>query len=308
MYPLLLKTHDLSGEQVTPVMKNERENPSTVYMLKAGGRSENVIKNGGLADTGLKSIASRLFEGREMPPQKFPVEIKLINTAERLPVTVYPDDEYANAHGEPCGKIALIYVADCKKGAEMVYGLSRNVTPDELKARVQGGSLAAVCNFVTVQKGDIFFIPPGVVFAIGGGITALMISNNSKSEYIISDYGRVDEKGKPRPLQIDRALEVMKTRKNNLRYGDTGEMTLYPFGTVRELGVCDAFKVELITMDGSLGVYDDAAPVSLILTSGELDMSYPTGTMHLKAGNSVLIPPGIKVKLAGKAEVIHTRV
>ncbi|MBR4909826.1 MAG: hypothetical protein IKZ47_00685, partial [Clostridia bacterium] len=99
-----------------------------------------------------------------------------------------------------------------------------------------------------------------------------------------------------------------KTRKNNLRYGDTGEMTLYPFGTVRELGVCDAFKAELITMDGSLGVYDDAAPVSLILTSGELDMSYPTGTMHLKAGNSVLIPPGIKVKLAGKAEVIHTRV
>ncbi|MBR4761379.1 MAG: class I mannose-6-phosphate isomerase [Clostridia bacterium] len=308
MYPLLLKTYSVSGEPALPATSGVLQSGDTVYMLKSGDEAENLIKNGKYICKGLGEVMTDLFESAGREAGELPVEIKLLNTTERQPVKVYPDDEYAHLHGERAGKISLIYIADCKKGAEMVYGLSRNVTPDELKARVQNSSLAAVCNFVNVQKGDIFFIPPGVIFAIGGGITALEITTNSKSEYIISDYGRLDENGRPRPLQIDRALDVMKTRKNNLRYGDTGDLTLYPFGTIRELGVCDIFKADLITMDGNLGIYEDENLASLVILSGELDMSYPDGTMHLKAGGSVLLPAKVRIKLSGRAEVIYTKI
>ncbi|MBO4734711.1 MAG: hypothetical protein J5662_09560 [Clostridia bacterium] len=309
MYPLLLKNYNSDEEKEIPVLefKDGEIKDAESYLLSGRDDSESVIKNGAFARLGLNEALGKLGGGL-LPGIGFPVTIELINTRERMPVKVYPDDEYASLHGARIGKISLIYVVDCKEDAEMVYGLSRNISPEELKARVQNGSLSAVCKFVNCRKGDVFFIPPGVVFAVGGGISAIVISSNSDSEYIISDYGRIGENGKPRALQVDRALDVMKTRKNNLRYGNAGDMTLYPFGTVRELCSCDIFKSELIAMDGSFGFYEDENYVSLVLVSGDVIMSYASGNMRLKAGDSVLVPEKVKVKLSGKAEIIYTKI
>ena len=309
MYPLLLNCYTATGEYVKPqIGGGTDENTPECFLLSGRDMSESVVKNGEFSGLGLKEVLSRLGVKFEKTGDSFPVMIKLLNTETRLPVKVYPDDEYALLHGERAGKVSLLYIADCKKDAEIVYGLSRNVSPDELQNRVQNATLAAVCNFVSVQRGDVFFIPPGVVFSIGSGISALEISTDSDAEYIISDYGRTGENGSPRPLQVNRALEVMKTRKINIRYGNVGDITLYPFGTIRELGFCELFKSELITMDGNIGFYEDENLISVILTSGEVDMSYPSGTMHLKAGNSVIIPCGVRVRLSGKAEVVYTKI
>ena len=308
MYPLLLKKH-LITQAGAPSLELGPEDFSDAqaYLLSCRDESASVVKNGSFAGLGLNEVSDRL-SGAQSASADFPITIKLINTRERLPVKVYPDDEYALLHGGRAGKISLIYITDCKKNAEMVYGLSRNVSPDELKTRVQNGSLSAICNFVSCKKGDVFFIPPGVVFAVGAGICAIEISTDSDSEYIISDYGRIGEGGKPRSLQINRALDVMKTRKNNLPYGNAGDMELFPFGTVRELGGCDVFKTELITMDGNMGFYEDEKLVSIVLISGELDMSFASGNMHIKAGDSVLVPKKLKIKLSGRAEVLYTTI
>lgn len=308
MYPLLLKNVITGEESPEMVLNPENLSDAEAFLLSGRDESESVVKNGVFAELGLNEVLSRLYG--EMPeyPFGFPVTVKLINTRERLPVKVYPDDEYAALHGGRCGKISLLYLLDCKKDAEIVYGLSRNVSPEELRTRVQNGSLSAICNFVNCKAGDVFFIPPGIVFAIGGGVSAIEISSNSDSEYIISDYGRIGENGRPRDLQINRALDVMKTRKNNLPYGQGGDMTLYPFGTVRELGSCDIFKSELITMDGNMGLYDEQKLISLVVISGEIIMSYAGGNMRLTAGKSVLIPKKIKAKLSGRAEIIYTEI
>ncbi|MBO4432844.1 MAG: class I mannose-6-phosphate isomerase, partial [Clostridia bacterium] len=276
MYPLLLKNYSLSQTDALAInVKPEDYSDAQAYLLSGRDDSESVIKNGAFGGLGLNEALPQISD--TVFPYGFPITVKHITTRERLPVKVYPDDEYAALHGERAGKISLVYIIDCKDAAEMVYGLSRNVSPEELKSRVQNGSLSTVCNFVNCKKGDVFFIPPGIVFAVGAGISALVISTNSNSEYIISDYGRIGEGGKPRPLQINRALDVMKTRKNNLSYGNTGDMELFPFGTVRELGSCDIFKTELVTMDGNMGFYEDEKLVSIILISGELDMSFASG-------------------------------
>ena len=307
MYPLLLKNYSLSQTDALAInVKPEDYSDAQAYLLSGRDDSESVIKNGAFGGLGLNEALPQISD--TVFPYGFPITVKHITTRERLPVKVYPDDEYAALHGERAGKISLVYIIDCKDAAEMVYGLSRNVSPEELKSRVQNGSLSTVCNFVNCKKGDVFFIPPGIVFAVGAGISALVISTNSNSEYIISDYGRIGEGGKPRPLQINRALDVMKTRKNNLSYGNTGDMELFPFGTVRELGSCDIFKTELVTMDGNMGFYEDEKLVSIILISGELDMSFASGNMHVKAGDSVLVPKKLKVKLSGRAEVIYTTI
>ena len=302
MYPFLLNTFSNSGEQQKPVLKVEEGifETSRVFMLSGRDTSESVIKNGDFANLGINEVLCRIAP--EFKDTAFPIFIELIKTAERTPVKVYPNDEYALSHEGTTGKKSLIYICDCLEDSEMVYGLRRTLSSDELRNRTLSGSLSEVCNYVAVQKGDVFYVPSGVVFSLSAGICALVISVNSDAEYIISDYSS------NRSPQINRAVEVMSPKRINIRYGNTGEMTLFPFGTVRELGFTDSFKSELLSVDGNFGLYEDDCFVSLIVTSGQADMSYPSGTMHISAGHSILIPYGIKVRLSGRAEMVYTRI
>jgi len=55
--------------------------------------------------------------------------------------------------------------------------------------------------------GDAYFISSGTLHAIGEGNLLLEIQQNSDTTYRVSDWGRVDENGKPRELHVDKALE-----------------------------------------------------------------------------------------------------
>ena len=91
-----------------------------------------------------------------------------------------------------------------------------------------------------------------------------------------------------------------------MSYGNVGDVTLYPFGTVRELAKCDYFTAELINLDGNVGVYDNESFISLLVTEGEVLLSYTGGMMSLKKGDSVFVPATLKVSLIGTAEIIYT--
>ncbi len=53
-----------------------------------------------------------------------------------------------------------------------------------------------------VQPGDFFYVPAGTVHAIGAGLSLLEIQQNVDLTYRLYDYGR------PRPLQLDEAVEA----------------------------------------------------------------------------------------------------
>ena len=72
---------------------------------------------------------------------KFPLLVKLLDANRPLSVQVHPPDEYALAHenGE-LGKAEMWYVLHAKPGAELIYGLSQETTPDEFRAALETGS------------------------------------------------------------------------------------------------------------------------------------------------------------------------
>ena len=53
-------------------------------------------------------------------------------------------------------------------------------------------------NYVNVKKGDVFFIPSGLIHAIGAGILLAEIQQNSNITYRVYDYNRTDKNGKTR--------------------------------------------------------------------------------------------------------------
>jgi mannose-6-phosphate isomerase len=142
--------------------------------------------------------------------------------------------------------------------------------------------------------------------AIGKGILIAEVQQNSNTTYRVSDYGRLGADGKPRALHIKQAVEVTKTQTPTKPYGAVGDVTLYPFGTVRELAACEYFTTELISLDGNVGIYDNESFISFLVLEGNVSLSYTGGMMHLKKGDSVFLPAGLKSRLSGTAEILYT--
>ena len=140
----------------------------------------------------------------------FPVLIKLIDANASLSIQVHPDDAYAREKEGGFGKTEVWYVVSADEGAELVYGWKRDVTKEELRSAIEKSELSPLLNSVPVKAGDVFFVPAGLLHAIGKGILICEIQQNSDTTYRVYDWGRVGADGKPRELHVEKALDVLK--------------------------------------------------------------------------------------------------
>lgn len=316
MYPLLLKApikdYLWGGTRLIDEFgfKTDKEKAAEAWVLSCHKDGNSIVKNGEHAGKTLQEVLD--VWGKDVLGVKaarftyFPILIKLIDAKDRLSVQVHPDDEYALSHEGEYGKTEMWYVVDCDEGAQLIYGFNQDISQGEFLERINNNNLSPVCNYVPVKKGDVFFIEAGTMHAIGKGILIAEVQQNSNTTYRVSDYGRLGADGKPRQLHIKQAIDVTKTKMPSMPYGNVGDVTLYPFGTVRELAKCDYFTSELINLDGNVGVYDNESFISLLVTEGEVLLSYTGGMMSLKKGDSVFVPATLKVSLIGTAEIIYT--
>ena len=234
--------------------------------------------------------------------ENFPILIKLIDAKDNLSVQVHPDNDYAMRVEGEYGKTEMWYVVDCEEGAQLIYGFNKSIDKEEFRRRIKDNTLTEVCNFVDVHKGDVFFIKSGTLHAIGAGILIAEVQQNTT--YRVSDYGRLGADGKPRALHIDKAVDVTVTAPPSVPYGDVGEKTLYPFGISRTLAECDKFTAELLELDGIAGIHGDGSFVSAVVLDGEAAVSYPSGNMTVKKGDSLFIPANLKVTVSGTATIL----
>lgn len=140
--------------------------------------------------------------------EEIPLLIKKITAKDALSVQVHPNDGYAQENEGSCGKTEMWYVLDCKPGAFLYYGLKHQISENEFMKRIQNGTITEVCNKVNVKKGDVFYIPAGLVHAIGKGITVLEVQQSSNITYRVYDYQREDVNHQKRELHIKQAAEV----------------------------------------------------------------------------------------------------
>ena len=59
------------------------------------------------------------------------------------------------------------------------------------------------------RPGDCLFIPAGTVHALGKGLLVAEIQQSSDVTYHLYDWNRLGPDGKPRPLHVREALEVI---------------------------------------------------------------------------------------------------
>lgn len=144
---------------------------------------------------------------------ELPILIKFIDANKELSVQVHPDDGYAKEHENGAlGKTEMWYVLDATKDATLVYGFVRDITKQDLVRSLNNGKIEKYMNRVHVKNGDIFFVEPGMVHAIGAGTLIAEIQQSSDLTYRLYDYNRVDKYGNKRELHIDKALDVVNLK------------------------------------------------------------------------------------------------
>lgn len=228
--------------------------------------------------------------------QYFPLLIKLIDAKDNLSVQVHPSDSYALRVEKEFGKTEMWYVVDHEPGAGIYYGFKHEISKEEFRRRIEDNTLTEVLNFVPVETGKSYFINAGTIHAIGKGILIAEIQQNSNTTYRVSDYGRLGADGKPRPLHIEKALDVTALTPPQQHCPENPDF----------LADCDYFKVRLIeTQNGAELNVDNTSFSALLCLEGEATLAGIT----LKKGECAFIPAGLgSVQLEGHGKFIESRV
>ena len=145
----------------------------------------------------------------EKAPLPFSLLLKLLDARDDLSVQVHPGDAYAQRVEHKLGKTEAWVILRAEPGAQLVYGVKPEVTREALEeALLDGPKVEPLLRHVAVKPGDVYYIPSGMVHAIGGGILLYEIQQSSDVTYRFYDWDRVDQAGNKRELHIKKALYV----------------------------------------------------------------------------------------------------
>lgn len=229
----------------------------------------------------------------------FPVLTKFIDAKQNLSVQVHPSDEYALKNEGQFGKCEMWYILEAEEGAGLYLGFERETTAEQVRAAALDGTVESLLHFQPVKPGEVYFIPPGTVHAIGAGVLLFEIQQNSTLTYRLYDYKRKDKDGNERPLHLEKGLLVTNFSPYKAQNIAGDDPTL--------IGSCSYFQTRLFklnfTKEETITVSDSF--VSLTCVRGE-------GTVNgakILRGESLFIPAESgELTLAGEMEILAVSV
>lgn len=280
------------------------------WMLAVRDKEMSVIENGPeagktmrqyFADRG-SAVIGLSYDGGD-----FPLLVKLIDARDKLSVQVHPDDAYAKRVENDRGKTEMWYIVEADEGAEIIYGLKDGTSAEEFRTAVREGRLADTMRHCPVHAGETYFIPSGMLHAIGAGILIAEIQQNCDLTYRVYDYERRGADGSLRELHVDKALDVTapftEDEVNAIRYecGAASEQTL---------AHCRYFKTDKLDIRGSRTLTVDATSFVFVLClEGEGSIFY-NGEMHsVRRGDGYYLPAGMgDLRLEGNMVLLAAQI
>ncbi|GHF08000.1 class I mannose-6-phosphate isomerase [Pseudolysinimonas yzui] len=231
--------------------------------------------------------------------------VKLLDAGQRLPVHAHPDDDFAARHlGHAHGKAEAWYILS---GGTVHVGLTRDVDAGELAALVADQDVAALLGLlheVTVSPGDVVWVPPGELHAIGAGVLLLELQQPEDLSILLEWQGFAIDGTRSGHLGLgfDAALRAVTRTARSI---DELRGLVHPApasGSVFPAAADPYFRLERIVVDGEA----DVAPgfAILVVTSGALEI----GREAAAKGSTLLLPASDgTVTVRGTGELLVAR-
>ena len=258
---------------------------------------ESVVTNGFLAGNNLTELIE-VYMGELVGDQifdnyglTFPLLFKLIDANDNLSIQVHPGDEEAAERHNSFGKTEMWVVVDADPTGKLIIGFKEDCDKETYIESLENGTVEDLLQSVPVKKGDVFFIPAGLVHAIGKGTVIAEIQQSSDITYRIYDYKRTDDKGNERELHTEQALDVINfsaSKKPKTAYKAK-------LNEVTPLVDCNYFTTNMICFDAAINrnyTSLDSFVVYMCLEGNFVIKSAGEKTIVNK-GDTVLIPASI---------------
>jgi mannose-6-phosphate isomerase len=305
LYPLkfepILKDKIWGGEKIKNILhKNYGNLPNCGESWEISGVEDNIsiVNNGFLKGNSLEElieiymgdlVGDRVYEKFGV---EFPLLFKFIEANDDLSIQVHPDDQMAKQRHNAYGKTEMWYVLQADPGSVLQSGFNQSVNREKFIEKLNNSELTEILNYEEVSSGDVFFMPPGRVHAIGKGILLTEIQQTSDITYRIYDYNRPDQKGNLRELHIDLALDAIDFNQYqkyktdyNAKLNETVELASCKYFTTNLLEFNQLIEKDYNQLD-SFVVY--------ICIEGDLQIITESGTEMIQKGETVLIPASIE--------------
>lgn len=288
-------------------------NAAEAWLLSCHKDGPSFVTNGEYKGKTLQEVID--IQGREILGTNnanindFPILIKIIDACDKLSVQVHPGDEYARAVENENGKTEAWFVLDCEEGAELIYGVNRDMERDEFASKIEDGSLMEVMNCVKVSPGDVIFIPSGMLHAIGAGILLAEVQQSSNTTYRVFDYNRKDKFGNTRELHVKKATDVVNLEFNEADFSPKGEKLMFGDSSKTMLCECEYFVMTSVEVNGELtDNADEKSFVSLLVLNGNGTVSANGNEYAVMKGSSVFIPASTgEYKISGNMKILESR-
>lgn len=230
---------------------------------------------------------------------EFPLLLKLLDTLKPLSVQVHPGDAYAAEHEHSKGKSQAWIILNAEPGAKIVYGV--DTRGESLKDILARGAIEEHLCWRTVRPGEVYYVPEGMIHALGEGILCYEIGQSCDINYRLWDWNRVGKDGLPRELQIEKALEVARPE---LRLEKSEGVTVLCKGGSRTYYVSDGrFELCRLNLSGKMPL--EGGRMLFLTPMGGCTLRWAEGEMALAPFDSVLVPAALEgVVLEGNTKVL----
>lgn len=220
----------------------------------------------------------------EVEPE-FPLLVKVIDAKDRLSVQVHPNEKTRHLTG---GDPKTEMWAMLEDG--VIYaGLRPGTSPADIEAAVRSGSFEDLLVRHEAKKGEAFFIPGGLVHAIGAGALIYEVQQSSDTTFRLYDWNRVGKDGLPRELHVEKSLKAI----------DYSLPVPVPMTDVS----CQFFDFRQIRLDGDAELAASDGHTALFAAEG----SFSANGVEIAHRTSALVAPGAPISLHGRALVFATR-
>jgi mannose-6-phosphate isomerase len=232
------------------------------------------------------------LHGRSWPGRRFPLLAKYIFTSDWLSVQVHPDDAYAALHDPGnLGKCEMWYFLQTDPDAAILLGLKPGVAKEPLPAVFKAGTSRDFLQSFRPEEGEAAFLPPGIVHALGPGLVLFEVEENSDLTYRLDDYGRPGLDGNPRPLHLEKGLEVIRPELPPLCDLPRLEKR-EKYGTRRFVLASRFFALEELIVRHAANFHSSPERVEMFsVVEGEGRFENEAGWLAYRSGETWLIPP-----------------
>ena len=222
----------------------------------------------------------------------FPFLAKFLFTSDWLSMQVHPDEDRALRHEKSRGKTEAWYIIERDDNASIALGLAPGTTCEALESACRQGRSREIAQSFRPKAAEVVFVPSGTLHALGPGLVLFELSETSDITYRLDDYGRLDHRGRPRDLHLERGLE--NVRRDAPAHRDLPRVEFEEeFGSRRYGVACRYFALEVLAVE-SLHSFppppDRVEALAVIAGEGRVETS--RGWLAYAPGQTWLIPPG----------------